>query len=551
RFVAAAGASAPRWRRLAAAACVAGTLLSGLALTSIYSREHTRIAASRWIYAHVQPPRLFVNETWDDGLPLPMPGFDAGRYGGPQPNVVGPDNAAKVGEIMDALTKADGVAITSNRGYASLTRIPEVFPMTRAYYQALFDGRLGYSEVADVRSYPSLGPLVFPDDGAEEAFTVYDHPRVLLFRKDKDFSPERARAILMAALPRTPPTLNDWEKWPKSRQHTVAPVEPAQRRGLAADDRPAKTAHVGSLAAALLFYAAVALVGLLALPLVFVLFPRLDDRGFGFARLFGVVLATYVMTAILWMRLLPNGRGLPWLCLVVVAALSGLAIQERRGQILAFLSSRRRSLLVSEAVFAVGFLLFVGIRAMNPEIYWGEKPMDFSILNTLVRTRGLPPSDPWFAGAPLGYYFFGQEMVAFLTQLTHLSTRFTFNLAFGLLGGAILQGAFALAGNWGRRVRAGVAGATFTLLIGNLSGLREWLVNKRHLDWDYFWATSRVVKDTINEYPLWSLLFADLHAHALAIPILLLFLAAALHFVRVHAEPVASWPRRLVSAGLL
>ena len=74
--------------------------------------------------------------------------------------------------------------------------------------------------------------------------------------------------------------------------------------------------------------------------------------------------------------------------------------------------------------------------------------MDFSILNILVRTRTLPPSDPWFAGAPLGYYTFGQEIVALLTLLTGLSTRYTFNLAFGLLGGALLQGAFSLARNW-------------------------------------------------------------------------------------------------------
>ena len=76
-------------------------------------------------------------------------------------------------------------------------------------------------------------------------------------------------------------------------------------------------------------------------------------------------------------------------------------------------------------------------------------------------------------------------------------------------------------------------------------------MRKRPLDWDYFWATSRVIKDTINEYPFWSLLFADLHAHVLAIPIFLLFAAAALHLVRLHGEPVGSWGQRLWGAALL
>ena len=90
-------------------------------------------------------------------------------------------------------------------------------------------------------------------------------------------------------------------------------------------------------------------------------------------------------------------------------------------------------------------------------------------------------------------------------------------------------------------------------LAGNLAGLREWLFVRRPqhqpLDWHYFWATSRVVRDTINEYPLWSLLFADLHAHVLSMPLLLLFLAQALQFVRVHADPSALPRTRLARGG--
>ena len=249
--------------------------------------------------------------------------------------------------------------------------------------------------------------------------------------------------------------------------------------------------------------------------------------------------------------MLSNGRTAAVLCLAAVAVASAWVFLRERHDFLRFLRDQRRPLLQSELVFSAGFLLFLGIRALNPEIYWGEKPMDFSILNILVRTGSLPPSDPWLAGAPLGYYVLGHEMVVFLTLLTNLSTRFTFNLAFGLLGGTILQGAFSLGRNWGGRLRAGVAGAALTLLVGNLSGLRHWLVHKRPLDWDYFWATSRVVKDTINEYPFWSLTFADMHAHVLSIPVFLAFMAAALHVVRLHVEPPARPRARLFGAVLL
>jgi YYY domain-containing protein len=546
-------AFAPLFRRLVPAVMLAGAFVCALAFTSIYRHDQPRIAASRWMYEHVTPPRRFLNETWDDGLPLSLPGHDSGQYSGPQLNIIGADNTAKVEEIVKALEGTDWISITSNRAYGSLTRIPDVFPMSRAYYLGLFEGRLGFDWIADFTSYPSLGPIQFPDDNAEEAFTVYDHPRVLLFRKSKDFSADRVRKILLASMRTPPPYLGDWEKWPRSQRRVVAALVPPHRRDLARSEPvPVKgESRTGSLAAALLWYLAAAGVGAVAMPFTYRLFARLPDRGFGFARILGLAVSTYLLAAFVQRGLVQNGRRAALLGLGLLAAASLIAGWRRRQEIWRFARDNRRQVLWGEVAFAIGFLLFLWIRALNPEIYWGEKPMDFSILNILVRTRTFPASDPWFAGAPLSYYVFGQQMVAFLTLLTGLSTRYTFNLAFGLLGGAALQGAFSLARSWANSLRAGVAGMVLTAVLGNLSGLRELLVNKRHIDWDYFWATSRVIPNTINEYPLWSLTFADLHAHVLAMPLLLLFFACALQFVRTYGDSGARRRQRLLHAALL
>jgi uncharacterized membrane protein/DNA-binding beta-propeller fold protein YncE len=71
------------------------------------------------------------------------------------------------------------------------------------------------------------------------------------------------------------------------------------------------------------------------------------------------------------------------------------------------------------------------------------------------------------------------------------------------------------------------------------------------LEWNYFWATSRVVPDTINEYPLWSMLFADLHAHLLALPLFLLVAASALQLVRAHTTSTSGAVKRLMCALVL
>ena len=50
-------------------------------------------------------------------------------------------------------------------------------------------------------------------------------------------------------------------------------------------------------------------------------------------------------------------------------------------------------------------------------------------------------------------------------------------------------------------------------------------------DW-WFWNASRVIPDTINEFPFFTFTYADLHAHMMALPLTLLALAAAVALVR-------------------
>lgn len=549
-----AGPGRPLLLRLVPGLVLGGTVLSGFAFASIYSRPHTRVTASRWIQQNVPPPARFANESWDDGLPLGLPGLDVGRYAGPVLDLWVPEDGRKVDAIVSTLQSADWVAVTSGRVYANVTRLPDVFPMTVAYYRALFRGELGFRVAADFSSYPSLGPLRFSSDSAEEQFTVYDHPRVLLFQKTPEFSAERVRKLLTDAIRTKPPTIYEWEKLPKSERRVAEPVRPIRRSELERASLVAEPVRKtpDSFQATVVWLGAVLLLGVLAVPIVFRLFPLMSERGLGLAKTVGLVVPTLVVTALLKTGGFGEPRRTAFLALVITAACSAACAWGVRTEVFRFVRERSRLVLAGELVFFLGFGLFLGLRALNPEITWGEKPMDLSLLNVLVRARSLPVSDPWLAGAPLGYYTFGHQAMAFLTLVTGLPTRLTFNLAFGLLGGLVAQGAFSLAAAWGGRIRAGLAGAAFVGLLGNLSGLWEWIVLRRPkglpLDWHYFWATSRVIKDTINEYPFWGLVFADLHAHVLAVPFFLLMAAAALELVQAHAGGGAALLRRLGAA---
>lgn len=179
-----------------------GTYSWAFAFAGIYARPHTRIAASRWIYEHVPRGATIATEgTWDDDLPLPLAEHDLPKesYRMTSLEMSAEDGVEKRARMQDVLDRADVLVLSSNRFYASLSRLPRRWPMSIEYYRALFDGRLGFALVGDFSSPPRLGALALDDQAAEESFTVYDHPRVFVFRKSDAYSAARTAAILASA----------------------------------------------------------------------------------------------------------------------------------------------------------------------------------------------------------------------------------------------------------------------------------------------------------------------------------------------------------------
>jgi hypothetical protein len=160
-----------------------------LMFISVYIQAHPRIQASEWIYQNIPNESLILTEYWDDTLPLHLTDFQK-HYETYRLPVFAQDNEQKWLEIDSALTKADYYILSSNRAWASIIRVPEKYPQMSKFYQNLLDGQSNYQLVAEFHSYPSLKYLGIPidlqDSWADEAFTVYDHPQVLIFKKISD-----------------------------------------------------------------------------------------------------------------------------------------------------------------------------------------------------------------------------------------------------------------------------------------------------------------------------------------------------------------------------
>jgi YYY domain-containing protein len=251
-------------------------------------------------------------------------------------------------------------------------------------------------------------------------------------------------------------------------------------------------------------------------------------------------------------------------------------------------------LLAGEAIFAGAFLLFVVVRMLNPDLWqpWfgGEKQMEFAFLNGILRSPTFPPVNPHFAGGVINYYYFGLYLVAYLVKLTGIYAEVAFNLTIATLFGLTVINTFAVAYSavkghaplgpagtsipWTRGLGVALLAPVFVTIIGNLdgfaqlvrslasiqpgpfesalpglksiadsaAGLRLVAGGQAQLPVYDFWAPSRVIVPTINEFPYWSFLFADLHPHIIGIPLAGMFLALALVLIEnAHTDWRVRW----------
>ena len=161
-------------------------LIWPLSFLSIYTRSHSRISASEWIYQNIPAGAALSCDLWDDCLPLPLDQTKKPQQYQTvtmQPFAV--DSQQKISDFVNGLKQIDYLVLSSNRAWDSIPKLPEKYPFMAKFYDDLFSGKLEFEKVAEITSYPTIPVLniSIPDQPSEEAFTVYDHPKILIFKK--------------------------------------------------------------------------------------------------------------------------------------------------------------------------------------------------------------------------------------------------------------------------------------------------------------------------------------------------------------------------------
>ncbi len=190
------------WRALwlvVAGGVLAASLLFTLGIDSIYSTNMTRVVASDWIYNHVPAGDTITYEVWDDSLPIEVPPaytdsegnaytsaghlINPGQYSEVGLNLYDPDTAAKAQQLAGQLASANVIVISSQRLIRSIPKLPDRYPMTTRYYKLLFSGALGFKLAAHFEEHPHVLGFQLNESGADESFSVYDHPPVWIFTR--------------------------------------------------------------------------------------------------------------------------------------------------------------------------------------------------------------------------------------------------------------------------------------------------------------------------------------------------------------------------------
>ncbi len=569
--------------------------------------------------------------SWDDGLPLRMDGYDP--FGGlylPDLNfeMYWDDNTDKLTRFQSNLDAGDFLVISSNRQWATTTRVPERYPLTTTYYQQLigcppekevlwcynvatpnmFTGNLGYELVATFTAYPRIFGHEFNTQFADESFTVYDATKVLIFKKSANYDSQKVADILgsvdlskvIHVTPRNAPRITlDLLQTPEKANANIDGGTWAELYP------PSSPLNANPWLGLAVWYGFIFLLGLSAFPFLFYIFRSLSDKAYPVARLAGMLLFAYGAWLASSVTPIPYTRPVlaVWLALFITAG--GIAFWAQREAMVDFVKRNLKKIGLTELVFFVLFLFDLLIRLGNPDLWHpargGERPMDFSYLNAVLKSTTFPPYDPWYAGGYINYYYWGFVLVGTPIKLLGITPSVAYNYVLPSLFAMLGMGGFSAVWNltknedsgWDyRQVIGAIAGAGGLVLLGNLGtvqliyrSLQKMMVSNELVDsiatpvlqrwswalqgfgkllggeqlpisWgDYMWAPSRVMPQgdlAITEFPLFTFLYSDLHAHMIALPITLLVIVWVISMLRMKDEgSTTRWLVSLLFGGLV
>ena len=348
------------------------------------------------------------------------------------------------------------------------------------------------------------------------------------------------------------------------------------------------------------WWAALLLVGLGFMPLTMTMFKRFRDKGWLFSKTIGVAVSAWVVWFLSSAHIVRFTVGncfiLTAVCIVCnVFLVAGVrlfgkneegkpgSLERTFGK---FDLDTCFSVLMSELVFFTAFAFWSYLRCFKPEILGTtEKFMDYGLMTSIDRAMYMPAEDIWLSGNPINYYYLGQYIAVFIKRISGVEMKDAYTLALMMIAGFATAMPYSImnqvAGDYikkenistknGRIVREDKPQKWYTQLIGLFAGisvcfagnmhytivdglvingkmttLRKLLSIERESYWfpdatRYIGYTPDTNDKTIHEFPSYSFVLGDLHAHVINIMFVLTVVAILYTILQYRKERMDSF----------
>ena len=286
-------------------------------------------------------------------------------------------------------------------------------------------------------------------------------------------------------------------------------------------------------------------------PLTSSLFSTFGDGGWVFSKAIGVALSGFAAFALITSGAAKFDAAFVIICSAAFMAVCWairLASRKKKKTILPAEEAKFDIdlILLEELVFLGVFLMWAYFAGFYPQAYGTEKFMDYGFMAAMMRDETLPARDLWYSLGDINYYYGGQYYAVFLTKLTGSGIEVTYNLMRAFVA------AFAFAMPFGivyhlmkDRKKAQKKGGAVPVCAGVLAGAAVSLAGNMHYvmyglfgnvfklpGYEDYWfpSSTRYIghnpltdDQCIHEFPSYSFVLGDLHAHVVNVMFVLCF----------------------------
>lgn len=297
------------------------------------------------------------------------------------------------------------------------------------------------------------------------------------------------------------------------------------------------------VAYAVIWWLILVVIGLLTFPITSRVCGGLLDKGYSISKILGILLFTYFSWLLASLHILKFGYLNISIALLLLLVLSFYLGRKN----LSLKALPLRSLLITEALFSLAYVLFLVFLYYTPDIGFAhsEDFMDFGFIQSITHGGYFPPPDPWLAGSSIPYYYGGHMVTAALMMFSRVPHGIAYNLAVAMFFALTLSASYGIGYNVTKRKLYGFVAVIFVGVIGFLSGafqLAAFFLHREVMgyyslnvhnffEWLHsfdFISANWLIKFAAIRNPFYAFMVGDLHSDVTDIPFQLLFITLIL-----------------------